>query len=445
MLALDDWNARAQAAPRPGFLREVLDAGARHGDGPVCVHRTPLVLDQADLRMWQRVLPRMHRILGRVRAALLADLDRGPEGLAARLGLPPDAVEWASIDPGFEGVAPLARLDAYIVDGVPRFLELNAESPAGMGYASALAPLLLGDPGAIGVPGLSFLDPIPHVVATIRALWAQWARWAQSTAFDPGGGRMRDDRQRSRPSIAIVDRPSVATAPEFDLLAAAFRRRGHPAVVAAPEALTFDGERLRAGEFVIDVVFRRLLVSDIRRDLRAAAPLLTAYRAGRVCMVNSLRTVLLHDKRIFALLHDPAFPLSDEDRRFVGRHIPLTLRLDDAARERVRTDPARWVLKPAAGHGGQGVVLGWTVSRATWERVVEATPDAIVQERVVAPRGRFLDARDGEVHERTVDLGPFLARGRLAGFLCRVAEGELANVSAGGASQVPVFSTVRRC
>ncbi len=444
MLALDDWNACAQASPRPNFLREVLDVGARHGDGPVCVHRTPLLLDAADLRMWQRVLPRMHRILGRVRAALLADLHRGPDSLAARVGLPPDAIEWASIDPGFHSVAPLARLDAYIVDGVPRFLELNAESPAGMAYASALAPVLFREPAAVRLSGLSFLDPMPHVVATVRALWAQWVQWAQSTRPGPADGPMRNDPHRSRPSIAIVDRAGVATAPEFELLARAFRCHGHAVTVATPEALSFDGDRLRHGDFAVDVVFRRLLVNDIRADLAAATSLLDAYRAGRVCMVNSLRTVLLHDKRIFALLHDPAFPLSDDERGFVSRHIPLTLRLDDATRERVRSEPERWVLKPAAGHGGKGVVLGWTVSRATWERVIAGATDAIVQERVVAPRGRFLDARDGQIHERVVDLGPFLARGRLAGFLCRVAEGELANVSAGGASQVPVFSTLRR-
>jgi hypothetical protein len=38
-----------------------------------------------------------------------------------------------------------------------------------------------------------------------------------------------------------------------------------------------------------------------------------------------------------------------------------------------------------------------------------------------------------------VDLSPFLVRGRLAGLLCRLSESELANVSAGGATQTAVF------
>ena len=116
----------------PDFLRAVVARGARHGDDPVCVHRTPLVMSRAEAHRWRRLLPKMFRLLRRVRNRLLSDLERGPESLAARIGTPLDALEWARIDPGFPDVAPLARLDAYVVAGVPRFLALNAESPAGM-------------------------------------------------------------------------------------------------------------------------------------------------------------------------------------------------------------------------------------------------------------------------------------------------------------------------
>ena len=427
MTALDDWNAAASKHPRPRFLEEVLAAGARHGGGPVCVHRTPLLLDERAVRVWQRVLPPMHRLLWKLRIALLADLSRGPESLAARIGIPADAIAWASIDPGFGLVAPLARLDAYVVDGVPRFLELNAESPAGMGYASALAPVFAADPAAPSVGPLGFVDPAPAVVSTVRAVFAEW-----------------NGAPVARFNVAIVDDAGVATAPEFDLLARHFRAAGLPTIIAAPADLRFDGDRLWAGDVAIDVVFRRILVCDIRATPVACAALLAAYRARRVCMVNSLRTALLHNKGIFALLHDPAFPLTEGERAFVGRHIPLTLRLDDAARERVRGDPERWVLKPAEAHGGRGVILGWRVGREAWERAVDGAEGCVVQARVQAPIAGFLDARDGRIHPRVVDLGPFLARGRFAGFLCRVAEGELANVSAGGATQVPVFSVARR-
>lgn len=436
MDALGDWSNAAARAPRASFLAEVRAAGALHGSAPVCTHRTPLLLPATTVRAFRRILPPMHRLLRRVRERMLADVDRGPESLAAALGVSPDAMAWARIDPGFPDVAPLARLDAFVEEGIPRFLELNAESPAGMGYASALGPLLAADPAARGWEGLDFVDPLPLVVSTFRALAREWLVRTEASRRGVGFGRHF--------RVAIVDCAGVATAPEFDILAAGFRAQGHPADVVTPDELSFDGDRLRARGAPVDVLYRRFLVADLRRDPTPFAPVLAAIRTQRVCMVNSLRTALLHSKGVFAHLHSNGFAVTPAERRFIDRHVPLTLLCDDDARERVRREPERWVLKPVDGHGGRGVVLGWEVGRAAWERAVDEAEGCVLQRRVRGSDGLFFDARDEAIHRRAIDLGPFLARGRFAGFLCRVVEGSLANVSAGGASQVPVFSYTRR-
>lgn len=368
----------------------------------------------------------MHRLLQKVRLRLLADLHLGPRSLAAQLGTPLDAITWAQIDPGFVSVAPLARLDAYVIDDNPYFLELNAESPAGMGYAAALAPVVAADLAwaRSGLAG-ACENPVPHVLRAVRAVAREY-------------GLKRGF------SLAIVDFRDVATAPEFDLLDHAFRAAGHACSVVDPNDLIFDGERLSGPKGPIDVVFRRLVIRDLRARSPECSALLAAYRQHKICMVNSLRTALLHNKAIFALLHDADFPLTHAERRFVSRHIPETRLLAAASRERVRDDRANWVCKPVDAHGGQGVVLGWTVDQTAWESALARPGYFVVQRRVPAPLGEFYDARDNRVHRRIIDLGPFLVRGRYAGFLCRLAEGELANVSAGGASQVPVFSLLER-
>jgi hypothetical protein len=151
------------------------------------------------------------------------------------------------------------------------------------------------------------------------------------------------------------------------------------------------------------------------------------------------------------LLHDPAFTLAEADRAFVRRHIPWTgLLLDsgnerggealrgEALREQALKEPEAWALKPLDGHGGNGVVLGWTATAAEWASAVENAGHHVLQRRIAVERGPFYDVRAGKRQQRLVDLGPFLARGRLAGFLCRLSNGPLANVAT-GASQVPVF------
>ncbi|MDP2316093.1 MAG: circularly permuted type 2 ATP-grasp protein [Pseudomonadota bacterium] len=420
------WEQAVRATPSSAadFLGRVSAAGARFGDAPVCVHRTPMFLDRAALRRWARILPRFHRIVRHARAALLADLDREHESLAARIGVDAQSIAWARVDPGFASAAPLARVDAFSADGHPWFVELNAESPAGMGYADALAGVFAEDPAWTATGSLRAFDVRGALVRTVREIAREW------------GHRHR------RLTVAIVDRAGVPTEPEFTLIRDRFRAAGLVAEVVHPDQLRFDGDALTAGDLRIDVVFRRVLVADLRAHPEDGAALLAAYRARRVCMVNSLRTALLHCKGLFALFHDPAFALSEADRAFVERHIPWTGLLlgdaGDALRERALHEPDAWVLKPLDGYGGQGVVLGWASDARAWARAVSEADRHVLQRRLPEARGAFFDVRAGEPRDRLIDLGPFLARGRLAGFLCRVAEGPLANVTC-GASQVPVF------
>ncbi len=426
MRASERWERARRAAPLPAedFLRRVSSAGARYGNAPVCVHRTPMFLDRAALRRWTRLLPRFHRIVRHARSALLADLDREHESLAARIGVDAQSIAWARVDPGFASAAPLARIDAFCANGHPWFVELNAESPAGMGYADALAGVFAEDPAWAATGSLRAFDACAALVRTVRDIAREW------------GHRHR------RLTIAIVDRPGVPTTPEFTLIRDRFRAAGLVAEIVAPADLRFDGEALTAGDLRLDVVFRRLLVADLRAHPEEGHALLAAYRAGRVCMINSLRTALLHGKGLFALLHDPAFPLAENDRAFVRRHIPWTGLLlgpgGEDLRERALRDPDAWVLKPLDGHGGTGVLLGWATPAAAWGRAVAEADHHVLQRRISEERGTFFDVRVQAPRDRLVDVGPFLARGHLAGFLCRVAEGPLANVTS-GASQVPVF------
>lgn len=433
--------ASAPGGDRP-WLDSVVAAGARYGSGPVCVHRTPLFLSAVDLRAWQVRLARFHHVVRTVRAALLADLDREDDSLAAAIAIDPTARRWARFDPGYPSAAPLARLDGWLEDGVPRFLELNAESPAGMGYASVLGRHMLASPAAAavaaaGIP-LRSLDPVPRLRRTLAALWRERAR--------PRG-------LPERPRVmAIVDFRGGGTWPELEWLAAALATPRVPCLLASPDELTFDGETLRAGDVPIDLVYRRALVSDLRGRPEASAALLEAYATGRVCVVNPLRTGLLHNKGVFALFRDPRVTLSPADRRFVERHVPASHVLPahpsdpdavraarDAAIEDALAAPERWVLKPLEEHGGTGVLLGWATPGAQWSAALRTATHHLLQRRVGETRRLFHDARTGAVAARGVSVDPFLLHGRLGGFLCRLTEGELGNVTSGGATQAAVL------
>jgi uncharacterized circularly permuted ATP-grasp superfamily protein len=348
------------------------------------------------------------------------------------MGIDPRALDLASIDPGYDSASVIARVDCFTPGDHPWILELNGESPAGIAYTDALSEMMATDPL---MSRYRHLSGFSSSEAVIRAMLATWEQWSGS--------------RNPAPRIAIVDFREVPTLPEFHLFQRQFERRGLDCTVADPRDLHWDGRALVLGGKPIDLVYRRLLVSDFLGRPEECKAVLAAYRAGAICMVNSLKTPLLHGKGLFALMHHGplAESLSASERRLVAEHIPETALLADSGPlspdgllERVRQEREDWVIKPISGHGGAGVILGWESSESEWDAALEGSRSHVVQRRVPELVLPFPDARENyALTNQLVDLDPFLIRGRLAGFLCRLSPGGLANVTS-GATVVPVFA-----
>ena len=423
------WHERLERDPIPPeeFLREVRAAGAVYGDQPLCVHRRPHFVDQALVKRLTRAIASFHRAIRKLKKAMLEDgLDGRAGSLVRRMGISEQALELARIDPGYGSAAVVARVDCFVDAGQPRFLELNAESPAGIGYADALSAVFERDPLMRSMKATAFASA-PHLVRAVQESWREW-----------GGS--------SPPLIAIVDFRDVPTRWEFELLRQTFRASGVRCEVADPRDLEFSRGKLVLNGEKVDLVYRRLLVADILARPEECKALLDAYRAEAICMVNSLHTALLHSKGLFALLWDPEYQrvFSAAERAMIVEHVPWTTVFDaedPELRELALADRDQLVLKPLTGHGGAGVVLGWSCDDESWTRALDQATAHVLQRRVPIEVVPFPDARNGyALHDRVVDLDPFLIRGRFAGLLCRLAAGPMANV-ASGASQVPVFVT----
>src|SRR5437762_5517764 len=79
--------------------------------------------------------------------SLIAAIDRMEQmvlanpTLLSRLELLPAEKMLASIDPGYQALEVASRLDSHMVNGHLHFVQYNADSPTGAGYADALAEL----------------------------------------------------------------------------------------------------------------------------------------------------------------------------------------------------------------------------------------------------------------------------------------------------------------
>src|ERR1051326_3993525 len=90
---------------------------------------------------------RQYESLVKSAEALICAIDRMEQmvlsnpSLLARLELLPAEKMLASIDPGYQALEVAARLDTHLKNGHLHFIQYNADSPTGAGYADALAEL----------------------------------------------------------------------------------------------------------------------------------------------------------------------------------------------------------------------------------------------------------------------------------------------------------------
>ena len=155
------------------FLRQVLASGASYRGQPLCVYRRPHIISGATVMELTRSLSQFHGAVRRIRNVIM---EQGLDGeLVRSLGLRQGALELARIHPGYESAALVARVDCFVGPDGPKFLELNAESPAGIAYADA--GLIELPDGRRAVAGFLVKGPFndPRSTNLIRAMAAAMA------------------------------------------------------------------------------------------------------------------------------------------------------------------------------------------------------------------------------------------------------------------------------
>ena len=235
-----------------------------------------------------------------------------------------------------------------------------------------------------------------------------------------------------------------------------FERQGLDCVIADPRRCEYRDGRLRADGVPVDLIYKRVLISELVERGGMEQPVVRAVRDRAVCLVNPFRCKILHKKASLAVLSDERnhHLLSAEQRDAVLRHVPWTRVVEERHTEHdgqavdlvpyVAERRERFVLKPNDEYGGKGIVLGWEVDAAAWEaalRTALAEP-YIVQERVTLPSEPYPSWADDRLHvvNRMLDTAPYAAHGAYVdGCLTRLSTAALLNVTAGGGSTVPTF------
>lgn len=367
-------------------------------------------------------------------------IQASPE-LQDALGLSEEERKLCAVDPGYPGFSITSRLDSFMLGGKVRFVEYNAESPAGIGYNDVMQDAFLAMPVMKEFIEKFPCQPLYTSDRLLEALLDCWKKW---------GGI-------EKPVIGIVDYEGLPTRHEFEIFRRFFNSRGYQCLVADPRNLDYNGDALMYEGKKIDLVYRRLLTTEFLERYEAAKPTWEAYRDGKICMVNNFRAKYLHKKAIFAMITDPVHQegMTPEQLFAVYTHVPWTRRVADCKTtdlegrkidllDWIRKNRKELVMKPNDEYGGKGIFVGWELDENAWDNAIQESLQSfyLVQTKVEVAREHYptWDAATNTVHwaEYSVDLDPFIFDCEVEGLLTRLSATALCNVTAGG-GVVPTF------
>jgi len=439
MSHLDDAVARYNKSLETGPYRDLAWAEALHermeagklasGGRLICPFLRPNFISR-----------RQYESLVKTGESLICAIDRmeqmvlsSPQ-LLNRLELLPAEKMLAGIDPGYQALEVAARLDSHLTNGHLHFVQYNADSPTGAGYADALSDMFYDIPPMKEFRkkySLAKIGSRKHLLSALLKSYKQF-----------GGTK--------KPNIAIVEfRPAYHSGQsEYELFREFFREEGYAVEIVSPEQLEYRNRALRKGNFEIDIVYRRLGVQEFLLRFDLAHPLVQAYRDRAVCVVNSFRSELAHKKAMFGLLTDESltakFPAVE--RKAIREHVPWT-RLVAANKttyqdrtidlpEFIVENRERLALKPNDDYSDQHTYLGWEMDAAGWDRALKQAMRApyVVQERVEPVRCVFPMAQFGqlEFREMQVDVHPHAYLGKVQGCSSWVSSGKSGFSTAAG-------------
>lgn len=422
----------ADTMMRQRLKEETLYFGSR----PLCVVLRPHFYTETS---WNFIKVSLERVLKAFETLHYALLE-SPE-LRAMLYLDEYEEKYLAVDK--IGVPPWtsSRLDTFYVqeEGILKVVEYNAETPAGIGYGDILANVF------------DELDIMKQFRERYQVRQVRSLNNLSDALID--GYRLWGGKAE-KPQIAILDWTEVPTLNEHEITRIHFEKLGYKAKLADPRLLDYRKGHLYAGDFRIDMIYKRVLYSELVKVMGINGPVMRAMRDGNVYITNSISAKMLAKKASLALLSDERNQhlFSSDERSAIDEFIPWTRVIEDRKTlfhgkkidliEYVAEHRDKFTLKPNDDYGGSGVVLGWESSADAWTSKLKhaLTTPHVVQERVRVVKRDFPMWINGKVDisSRFVDADPYIFGGKVVdGVLTRLSPLALLNVTAGGGSVVP--------
>lgn len=333
------------------------------------------------------------------------------------------------------------------------------DSTASYGFAGWRDAFRMLEPNGVGVGGVHYAPTACGIALDVIGDLLVQALPGRAITATPDPRQLLVDeltavaRRQRRPlgAIALIENMDYTTGTdEFQELAGYLSSRGIPAVVADPRQLRLRRGGLYAGRTPVDLLYRDSELSEFVEMEQGGRPLTAMRQAVREGRLVSGLTWEFDQKSAWEIFTDPQYArfFTRTQRQLFREHLLWTrlvreARVTDPSGRRadlvpyIRRHRAQLVLKPNSLFGGEGVVIGRTVSRSVWEatlrKALRGPERYVVQAAARVPSESFPALDEGSVRwvERHVVSG-FYFSSTGVGLVGRFSGAPVVNVSRGG-------------
>ncbi len=390
-------------------MRRVEESPAKYKGNPVEFLYQPMLLGEDDFKRFKSLTDQLIKILNKVIDKYIED-----GNFRSYFGFSPLLEQLILKDPGYSINIPMGRFDIfYNLDGSFQFCELNADGSSGMVEARELQKII-GESFAVDTLKKShILQDFELFDSWAEALLANYKEFSKS---------------EDKPQIAIVDWLDGNPPSEFVEFKKTFENFGCKTVIADPRDLVYRDNKLYYGDFRIDCIYRRAVTWEIIEKQDEVKDFINAYLDGNICVVGPIRSQVIHNKIIFAILHDSTKTpfLTEEEREFVKKHIPYTTIFNIENEELLEftiSNKDELVLKPMDKYASRGVRIGADFTKEEWKNIIkkEAKDEYILQQFCQIPKLPMATVKDNDIKfvENNYLIGLFMYNGKLQGLYTR--------------------------
>lgn len=323
------------------------------------------------------------------------------------------------VDSGYDINVPIGRFDLFYNNKDNfKFCELNTDGSSAMNEDNTIGNILLQTKGLQDFSqkhSLVLFELINRWVDDSISIFRKW------------------NSEIEKPNVAIVDFTESGTSKEFEVFKNAFIKKGYNTIIADPRELKYRNGHLYLEDFKIDLVYRRIVTFELIEKAHEVPDFIEAYKNKAFCCIGSIKSQIIHNKIIFKILHDEDTLefLSEDERNFVKRHIPVTglFKGEKEVYNKVLSDKDKYIMKPLDLNASRGVYAGRDLSQDEWEKRLDESfdKDYLYQEFFEPFTREHVIFEDDElkIEEFRSIVGLFMYKEKFAGIYTRIGKNNI--------------------